>query len=141
MIRKVLAGTVLAAGIAAQALAVAAPSDAATIRPASSGGGCSGSVAVGDGWSFNSCISAHNNAIFPDGYVTASGSRGSSCTIWVDVIRNGDQISHRANPCSVGTGAGIVGVETGGSGTFFTAIYVQINGALSSEVLSPNEYQ
>ncbi len=140
MLRKILAASTLAAGLAAQAFTGAGPAAASTMTPDSSGGGCSGSVAVGLGWAFSSCISAQNTVVMPNGYITASGSRGSSCTIWVDLIKNGVVSSHRANPCSGPTGSMVFGVNTAGAGTYFTGIYVVVNNTISSEVISPNEF-
>jgi hypothetical protein len=127
-----------AAGLAAQAL-LAAGSASAAVNPLSSGGGCSGSVAAGNGWSFNACISASGGYLHPDGYVTASGTKPANCEIEVDLIKNGKIVASGLNSCTSTHVYGDWGIS--GSGTYFTGIFVIINGTTTytSEVTSLNE--
>ena len=137
MRKSVLACAVVGLGL--PVLLGASPASAA-VSPQSSGGGCSGNTAAGGGWSFSACISARDTVVLPNGYLGSEGSRGSSCTIWVDLIKNGSVSSHRANPCNIDNGEMLFGVNTAGSGTYFTAIYAEVNGSYTSEVISPIEH-
>jgi hypothetical protein len=135
--RKTILAGALSAGLVA-AFAAAGPASAATIRPGSSGGGCSGSSAAGYGWAFSSCISASNGTVYPDGYVTAVGTKGTSCIIEVALIKNGVDIGDTANSCN---STHLVGIHATGSGSYFTGIYAVINGTTdTAEVISPYEY-
>jgi hypothetical protein len=108
----------------------------ATVIPLSSGGGCSGYVSVGYGWSLDSCISASSGTVKPDGYASA-GTKGSGCTIYVDLIKNGSVIGTNSYSCST---THVYGPTATGSGTYFTGIYVVEGGNYTSEATSPNEY-
>lgn len=105
----------------------AGPASAAT------GGGCSSTVSVGNGWKIKSCVSSSGGTVKSTATVT-KGTQGSGCRVYVDLILNGGVISEGDSPCS---DSSFDAPSQQGSGKWFTGTWVEEGGWTSQEVISP----
>jgi hypothetical protein len=107
---------------------------ATTAVPESSGGGCY--TASSQGYRVGACISAHNNVVYPDYYVTNLPT--NKCTLYWYVFHNGDIYRDNAGPCAVGHRYLPSGT---GSGTWYDEIeIVSPTGTIVLYVDSPLEF-